>query len=165
MSETPEYVLKSDYDKLVKDVKSLQRKMKKLMKAQVPEGEEKPKRVNGFAKPTTISSELCEFLDLEPNTLIARTEVTKLINKYVKSNNLQNQENKRIISMDDKMKKLIEVPEGTDLTFFNLQKYIKHHYLTAEKEQSKTVDVDVCETTEKKEETPKKVVKKRVVKK
>lgn len=163
MSTPPEYVLKSDYDKLVKDVKRLQRQMKKLLKSQTPDSEEKPKRLNGFAKPTTISPELCEFLNLEPKTEIARTEVTKLINKYVKENNLQNQENKRIISMDDKMKKLIDVPDGIDLTFFNLQKYIKHHYVTPE--SSKTVDVNVSETTDSKVETPKKVVKKRVVKK
>lgn len=176
MSEV-EYCLKSDYDKLLKDFKKLQRQVKKLTKTlKVDTDEDKPKRLNGFAKPTRISDELAAFLGVEKDTEIARTEVTKKLNVYIKENNLQNQENKKHIILDDKLKQLILVPDDVDLTFFNLQKYIKHHYKPALEVEGVSLKVNVESKPEpepepasapdtEKTKSPKKVVRKKVVKK
>lgn len=164
MSEV-EYVLKSDYDELSKTVKKLQRQMKRVMKAlKQNDPEDKPKKVSGFAKPTSVSEELASFLGLAAGELIARTEVTKRINKYVKENSLQNQENKRVIVLDDTLRKLVNPPDDVELTFFNLQKYLKHHYTSFGNKDAPSPVVDVPIEEPKTESPKKKVVKKKVKK-
>jgi len=68
-------------------------------------------------------------------TEIARTEVTKLLSEYIKTNNLQEQsENaKNKIVPDDKLRSLlgISTEESTNLTFFNIQKYMNKHFISA----------------------------------
>ena len=137
------YVTKTEYNELLSQFAKLQKQMKKVLKATKKEelDETKPKRLSGFAKPTQISEELATFLNIDKNKLIARTEVTKLINNYVKENNLQKPENKREIVMNDELKQLINIPDDVQLSFFNLQKYIKHHYPSM-----KTVEMPTVET-------------------
>ena len=89
---------------------------------------------SGFVKPTKISDELAVFLGRESGTLMARTDVTKQITAYVRSNNLQAKENGRLILADDKLKKLLKYDEKTvtdptqQLSYFNLQKYLSCHF-------------------------------------
>ena len=45
----------------------------------------------------------------------------------IKEHKLQNQENKRIIEPDSKLKKLLGNGDN-QVTYFNLQTYMKHHY-------------------------------------
>ena len=61
-------------------------------------------------------------------TELARTEVTKYITGYVKDHNLQDPEFKRRILPDAKLRKLLGVKKSEELTYFNLQKYMKHHF-------------------------------------
>ena len=89
---------------------------------------------SGVVKPTKISDELAVFLGRESGTLMARTDVTKQITAYVRSNNLQAKENGRLILADDKLKKLLKYDEKTitdptqQLSYFNLQKYLSCHF-------------------------------------
>ena len=66
-------------------------------------------KLSGFEKPTLISDELALFFGRETGSLMARTEVSKLIHQYVQAHNLQNKENRRIIHPDVKLKKLIHL--------------------------------------------------------
>jgi chromatin remodeling complex protein RSC6 len=92
-------------------------------------GEDKPKRApSGFAKPSEISKTLCDFLGKPIGTEMARTEVTKYITQYIKAHNLQNPENKRHIIPDAKLGDLLNVTNNEVVTYFNLQKYMKHHF-------------------------------------
>lgn len=86
---------------------------------------------SGFAKPTLLSDDLCDFLALPRGSALARTEVTRVINKYVKDNKLQDPNDKRTILLDAKLGKLITLKSGEKLTYFNLQTFIKHHFLGA----------------------------------
>ena len=89
----------------------------------------RPKRPpSGFAKPALISTELCNFLSVPDGTEMARTEVTKHLTNYIKEHNLQDQENKRRILPDTALQSLLNVGAGEDLTYFNLQKYMKVHF-------------------------------------
>lgn len=88
-------------------------------------GESKP---NGFTKPVEVSVDLSKFLGLTAGDLIARTEVNKRIAAYVKENSLQDKTNGQIIYPDDKLRKLLGVTKETKVHFFNLQKFLKHHY-------------------------------------
>lgn len=83
---------------------------------------------SGFAKPGPVSDELRSFLKLDKDELISRTNVTKRINQYCKDNGLQNEKDKRILNADKTLMKLLRLKKGEELTFFNLQKYMKIHF-------------------------------------
>ncbi len=85
------------------------------------------KQPSGFAKPALISKELAKFLGVKSDMLLARTDVTKRINTYIKANNLQNPDNKRIIHPDTKLSKLLNNGKE-EVTYFNLQRYMKVHF-------------------------------------
>ena len=83
---------------------------------------------SGFSKPGPVSAELAKFLKLGKGELIARTEVTKRINSYCKEHGLQGKEDKRVLKPDTTLKKLLRLGPKDELTFFNLQKYMKVHF-------------------------------------
>ena len=68
-------------------------------------------------------------MNKEEGTKIARTEVTRALVYYIKSNNLVNKDNHKIISPDDKLKFLLGVDESEKLTYFNIQKYMNKHFI------------------------------------
>ena len=121
--------VKSDYKTLEK---AMAREMKIAAKASSKKrrntGDRKP---SGFVKPTTISDELATFLGKASGTEMARTEVSKEINTYIRSHSLQDKANGRIIHPDAKLTKLLKVAKGDELTYFNLQRYMKHHFQKA----------------------------------
>jgi chromatin remodeling complex protein RSC6 len=82
---------------------------------------------SGFEKPTPISDELAVFFGKDLGTMMARTEVSKQIHDYVMQQKLQNAANRRIIHPDAKLKQLLNV-NNDELTYFNLQKYLKFHF-------------------------------------
>lgn len=121
---------KKDINKLNNDVIKLQekneRRMKKLQKKHANKKKRKP---SGFAKPLNVTDDLCSFMGKDSGTKIARTEVTQHLIKYIKDNNLQNNENKKNIIPDQKLKKLLKLKKKDELTYFNLQKYMNVHYI------------------------------------
>ena len=88
---------------------------------------------SGFVKPTLISKELSDFLGKSDGSEMARTEVTREINAYIRNNNLQDKENGRRINPDAKLKSLLKLKKGEELTYFNLQRYMSPHFATASK--------------------------------
>ena len=82
-------------------------------------------------KPTLISDSLCQFLGKPSGTEMARTEVTKYLTQYIKQHSLQDQANKRIINCDSALKGLLNVNAGDEVTYFNLQRYMKPHFPTS----------------------------------
>jgi chromatin remodeling complex protein RSC6 len=87
------------------------------------------KTPSGFAKPTRLSDELCDFLGVPTGTELARTDVTRRLNLYIKEFNLQDEKDKRKIHPDAKLMSVLSVKPGDVLTFFNLQSYIKHNFV------------------------------------
>ena len=88
---------------------------------------------SGFVKPTKISDELASFLGKEKGSEMARTEVTRDINKYIRTNNLQDGENGRKINPDTKLAALLKLKKTDELTYFNLQRYMSPHFAKAPK--------------------------------
>lgn len=131
---------------LQKDVlKDSNRRSRRATAAAGGDGEGAPRKLSGFAKPTQLSSELCEFLGVPESTLMARTEVTRLITKYVKDNELSGKEDKRTINPDGKLTKLLAIKEGADkVTYFNLQTHIRHHFIKADAAAASAAAVPVA---------------------
>ena len=84
------------------------------------------REVSSFVTPTLISNELAEFLGKTVGTKMARTEVSKEINAYI--NAYCSLRGSRI-NPDEKLSKLLKINKGDELTYFNLQKYMKHHFI------------------------------------
>jgi len=120
--------LTSQVSKLEKRVARDRKVMDKKMRGKKPRVHDPNKPPSGFAKPGPISPELAKFLGLPKDELIARTEVTRKITEYCKKHSLQKKEDGRHILPDTKLKKLLNISDGEELTFFNLQKYMKVHY-------------------------------------
>jgi chromatin remodeling complex protein RSC6 len=120
--------LTSHVSKLEKRVSRDRKVMNKKMRGKKPRVHDPNKPPSGFAKPGPISPELAKFLGLPKDELIARTEVTRKITEYCKKNDLQKKEDGRHILPDKALKKLLNINDGEELTFFNLQKYMKVHY-------------------------------------
>ena len=83
---------------------------------------------SGFVKPTLISNELAAFLGKPEGSVLARTEVTREVNAYIRSQKLQDKDNGRKINPDAKLLKLLKLKKGDELTYFNLQKYMAAHF-------------------------------------
>lgn len=125
------------YNKECKDLKKASSKNKR----KTIDGN-KPKRApSGFAKPTQISDVLCDFLGVDHGSLMARTEVTKRVTKYIKEAKLQVPANRRRFVPDPKLAsilgKLDTNTKGKDgktdsekgYTYFNLQKYLSPQFI------------------------------------
>jgi chromatin remodeling complex protein RSC6 len=121
------------------EYRSLEKKWQRELKiAQKQNSKRKRKAGNrapsGFVKPTKISDELAKFLDKPIGSEMARTEVTRDINKYIRTNNLQDKENGRKINPDSKLTSLLKLKKTDELTYFNLQRYMSPHFAKATKE-------------------------------
>ena len=113
---------------------------KKIEKTKAKKNKQnKQKKGTGFAAPSPISDELASFLGLPPSSSMARTEVTAKIYEYVKTNNLQDAENKKNIIPDAALLKLFTPDPTKPVTFFNIQTYLKEHFLPAIKDESSEV--------------------------
>ena len=117
--------LKSEY-------RALEKRWTRELKISAKNSNKKRKRAanrapSGFVKPTKISDELASFLDKPTGSEMARTEVTRDINLYIRSNSLQDKANGRKINPDSKLAELLKIDAGEELTYFNLQKYMSRH--------------------------------------
>jgi len=126
-------IVKNQIGNLQHSLKQLEKNVKKQMKVLKKEATKNKNKGNrkpsGFAKPSKVTKELCEFMNKTEGTEIARTEVTKSLVTYIKENKLENESNSKIIKPDNKLKFLLGVEEGEQLTYFNIQKYMNKHFV------------------------------------
>lgn len=149
--------LQKDHELIVKDA------LKKNKKKKVNRDFSKPRRSTGFAEPVIVSQVLYSFLVktnatmkdstfipksqeeynnwprivVKSGCLIARTDITSHISKYIKDNNLQNPEEKREIIPDATLQKIFSYaiepskkdPKKLVYTYLKLQKYVNHHFV------------------------------------
>lgn len=113
--------VKSDFKNIEKrwsrELKTAQKGMKKKKNAN--------RQPSGFVKPTRITDELADFLEKPHGVEMARTQVTREINTYIRAHSLATGRN---INPDDKLMALLKIPDGEILTYFNLQKYMSPHF-------------------------------------
>jgi upstream activation factor subunit UAF30 len=125
--------LRNQTNVVVAKVKALNRRVEREMKAAAKAGAKKKQKTaartpSGFTKPANIVPELASFLGVAPGTMVSRTDVTRAINAYIKENGLQNPDNRRHILCDSKLTSLLN--PGAELTYFNMQRYLKPLFVT-----------------------------------
>jgi chromatin remodeling complex protein RSC6 len=128
------------------DYRALEKKWSREIKiAQKQSNRRKRKAGNrapsGFVKPTKISDELASFLGKTTGTEMARTDVTREINAYIREHKLQDSSNGRKINPDMKLATLLKLNTTDELTYFNLQKYMSPHFAKAVKAEIAQVAV------------------------
>jgi upstream activation factor subunit UAF30 len=124
--------LKAEYRTLEKKwTRELKTAQKQSSKRKRKAGNRAP---SGFVKPTRISDELAKFLEKPTGSEMARTEVTREINTYIRAHNLQDKENGRKIIPDTKLATLLKLKKSDELTYFNLQRYMSPHFAKATKD-------------------------------
>lgn len=115
-----------------KEFKAIRKDIRKIRQhIEDPTGEKAQLRSqnNGFRKPQVVSPELRSFLALGPDDKISRADVTRKLNEYVTEKGLKNGQN---LTMDAALQSLLSPPEGVQVTFLNIQKYINRHYIKEE---------------------------------
>lgn len=125
--------LLTEFGQLRAELKTLEKRtMKELKVVSKASGKRKKsgaaRAPSGFVKPTKISDELASFLGKPFGSEMARTEVTREINAYIRANNLQDKANGRKINPDNQLAKLLKVTSNDELTYFNLQRFMSPHF-------------------------------------
>ena len=128
--------LTTQMNALKSEFRTLEKKaVREIKLAQKVQAKRKRKSTNrspsGFVKPTLISNELATFLNKPVGTEMARTEVTREINGYIRAHNLQDKQNGRKINPDTQLATLLKIGSGEELTYFNLQRYMSPHFAKA----------------------------------
>ena len=127
--------MKSHITNLQQNIKNLEKNIKRKMKSMKREVIKTKNKGNknpaGFAYPSNVSKELCNFMNKTEGPQIARTEVTRALVSYIKANKLENELDSRIIMPDEKLKELLGIEDGQVLNYFNIQKYMNKHFVKA----------------------------------
>lgn len=97
--------------------------------------------LSGFAMPSLLSKELYSFLNIEEGTRIPRKDVTRKLNEYIKEHNLRDEKDKRRITPNATLMKIFGCKETDNVTYFNLQTYMKHHFIKDVKPAAATAPV------------------------
>ena len=125
------------------EYRTLEKKWSREIKAAQKQSSKRKRKAgnrapSGFVKPTKISDELASFLGKEKGTEMARTDVTREINTYIRAHKLQDKDNGRKIIPDTKLATLLKLKKTDELTYFNLQKYMSPHFAKAIKAEVAT---------------------------
>ena len=110
---------------LINEVKTLKKNKKQKSKPNIDSNRPKP-----FSKPVEITNDLRNFLNVEGE--ISRSEVSKLIYKYIKDKNLQNPDYKRQFKVDDSLSKLFNTDQDTCIEYLKVQTYLKPLFIKNE---------------------------------
>lgn len=116
-------VLKRVVKRAAQDVKEA-RKNKRRARAEPAEGE--VRKPSNFEKPVPITDELSAFLGGGKNNQMSRKDVNSAIHKYIKDKGLGKGQ---VVTPDAALRKLLGVAESDNLTIFNIQTYMKRHYI------------------------------------
>ena len=86
---------------------------------------------NAFLVERPLSDELCSFMGIAKGSKRSQTQVTKFVSEYVKTHNCFDPNFKRRIIPNAALAKLLKVDDKTEVTYLNLQKFLKVHFVKA----------------------------------
>jgi hypothetical protein len=144
-------ILRSQLTSVTGQVRTLQKRSERELKNAQKAGRKRARKTgnrapSGFVKPTKISKELAKFLGKPHGTEMARTEVTREINTYIRAHKLQDPKNGRRILADSKLRTLLKLKKDDELTYFNLQRYMSPHFAKSVKAQAAAAAAEAAAT-------------------
>lgn len=124
--------MNKELKELVNVGKSLEKDFNNIVKVMSKKSKNKSnekRHPSGFAVPYKLSDELYSFLKIKNGDKVPRNDVTRMINEYITSNSLRDDKDKRIIKPNAELHKIFKSTNKDSITYFNLQSYIKHHFI------------------------------------
>ena len=115
-----------------RDGKKKKRKDPKDMSAEELKVWEARRANNAFLVQRPLTDELAAFMGLKAGEKRSQTEVTKFISGYVKQHNCFDPNFKRRILPNAALAKLLRVSDKDEVTYLNLQSFLKVHFKKAE---------------------------------
>jgi chromatin remodeling complex protein RSC6 len=119
---------------LLEEQLSLQREQKRKVDLATLSPEDRAKwderrKQNAFIKPRLLTDEMCSFMGIPNYSMRSQTDVTKFISAYVKQHNCFDPKFKRRIHPDAKLAKLLRTKDKDEVTYLNLQSFLKVHFM------------------------------------
>jgi len=130
--------MNSELKQLVTVGKTLEKDFNQIVKLLAKKNKNKSnenRALTGFAMPTYLTDEMYDFLNehtemkIENGQKVHRIAVTRTLNKYIKDNGLRQEKDKRYFTPNSTLHRIFRSTENDEVSYFNLQKYIKHHFL------------------------------------
>lgn len=118
---------------LVKELETIHKKRVRLVKKRSRKGTDTK---SGIVALAPVPQSLRDLLGLD-DTPLSRSDVSKLIYKYVHDNNLYSPNTKKIIIPDDAMRKVFGMDKDEIIKFENFQTWLKKAYNENEKKATK----------------------------
>lgn len=127
-------ILEQQFTNVLDELSSISKRSKELQEnfrilQKTIKGAEKQVKLN--KKKTQIkmhlSSSLEKFLSVDKGTLLTKAEVMKGVSEYIKSNNLQCEENKRRFRPNKQLHKIFGMNTKDSLTFVEINKHVSSH--------------------------------------
>lgn len=84
---------------------------------------------NGFLRPLKLSDDLCQFLEIEPNSRLSRVDVTRKLCAYIDVHELKDENIKRIVILNEPLANLFNSKVGERVMYYDLQKFLQPHFL------------------------------------
>ena len=94
---------------------------------------EKRRANNAFLVQRPLTEELCHFMGLKTGETRSQTQVTKFISEYVKTHSCFDPSFKRRILPNAALAKLLRVGDKDEVTYLNLQSFLKVHFIKTPK--------------------------------
>lgn len=116
---------------LLKRVKQFKSDIVKILKLRnLTDKKERDISNSGFMKPVGVSDPMRVFLELKPDEVTRRLDITKRLCEYIKVNDLQDPRDRRNIIPDKVLRDLLNMTE-TDphLTYYSIQQKLKDHII------------------------------------
>lgn len=125
-------VMNKELKDLVNVGKSLEKDFNNIVKVLTKKNKNKSserRHPSGFAVASVLSDEMYDFLGITKGEKVPRKDVTRMINDYITKNSLRDPKDKRIIKPNDELQKIFRNTNDQTITYFNLQAFIKHHFI------------------------------------
>lgn len=116
---------------LLKRVKQFKSDIVKILKLRnLTDKKERDISNSGFMKPVGVSDRMRVFLELKPDELTRRLDITKRLCEYIKVNDLQDPRDRRNIVPDKVLRDLLNMTEDEPhLTYYSIQQKLKDHII------------------------------------
>lgn len=83
---------------------------------------------SAYMRPRLLSDAMCNFLEVSLGSRSSITDVTRMVQAYIKMTGLKSTDDTRRFHMDDYLRKILYTDEET-VSYFQLQPLLKPHFL------------------------------------
>jgi len=124
------------YEKVISENKELKEKLNNKLDKNLKKNQKKNQKKNSknnspiitdFTVEREISDKLAEFLSETHDKKISLVELNRIVINYIKDNQLQDENNRKNIILDDKLESLFKDLSGNELNFSNINLHLEKH--------------------------------------